>query len=53
MKNQTKIIINKSIKIKSSNFKDIFETFKILMITVFEDFVKEILLESAEKYFKK
>lgn len=47
-----KFTIDKTIEIKSSNLKDILEAFKISMITVFQDFVKQVLLEFAEKYHK-
>ena len=51
MKNQTIICINKSIEIKSSNLKDILCSFKILILSVFEDFVKQALSFFAEEYF--
>lgn len=52
IKTQTQININKIIEVKSSNLKDILLSFKILMVSVFEDFVKQVLLKFAEEYMK-
>ena len=49
---QTRININKIIEIKYSNIKDIFDAFKILMVSVFENFVKQILCKIRRGIFR-